>query len=409
MTHTDSAVHWAGWFHDPELEDRFQQATFADTLIRARNGTAMIVVLTVATILVDWLTRPETGLVLLPNRLLVMAGGLMFVGPLTPTSLPRLWVRAALLFNLYATGLAHQHVYRQDAAGLVLVWITMVLFGTSVWRLVPARWLSLTHAYSIGVMLTAGMALGQHETLFQFELFSTLTIAVAFVWWGMQQDRSERTQRLETWRAEGLAESREAVLAAVAHELRTPLAVARMAVAVAQKVPERSLPLLERIDRRLVGLSELVDAVLRLGSLDEIRTVHQVDLAGLMREIVDDQRALHPHLELEVQGEAIIAGDPALWHSALMNLVQNGVRFARKRLLCRIDDGRLTVEDDGAGVPEKDRKRIFEPMVRLAEGRGDHPGHGMGLSLTRRILNAHGAEISVDDSPLGGARFEITW
>ncbi|MNJ57618.1 Sensor protein RstB [compost metagenome] len=98
----------------------------------------------------------------------------------------------------------------------------------------------------------------------------------------------------------------------------------------------------------------------------------------------------------------------------MLNLVSNALRHAERRVrvnysiagdVCRVD-----VEDDGPGVPREAWERIFTPFLRLDDSRARSlGGHGLGLSIVRRIIHWHGGRASVGRSTLGGARFTLTW
>ncbi|HEX5842139.1 MAG TPA: ATP-binding protein, partial [Pseudomonas sp.] len=102
-------------------------------------------------------------------------------------------------------------------------------------------------------------------------------------------------------------------------------------------------------------------------------------------------------------------------HRALQNLVSNAMRHAESRVRVSYQIGqqrcRLDIEDDGPGVPEEAWERIFTPFLRLDDSRTrDSGGHGLGLSIVRRIIYWHGgrAQISRSES-LGGACFSLLW
>lgn len=99
---------------------------------------------------------------------------------------------------------------------------------------------------------------------------------------------------------------------------------------------------------------------------------------------------------------------------AVGNLVQNAIRCARHRIHVVFEqhDGQavIHVDDDGPGIPENDRKRIFEPFTRLDSSRSRvSGGHGLGLAIVQRIAVWHRGSVDVLDSSLGGARFSIRW
>lgn len=401
------AIDWSGRFIDGHLEDRFVEPRFAATLRRARVGVAMVAALCFITAAVDPWTHPELVLQLLPNRLITASVAVLFFGPLRPLTTEALWIRSAFVLLLWPVTLGLQHVIRGDDASMIPVWATFAIVGVTLWRVFPVAWMPAVQAWTVMVLAGAGVWIGQADDVVSRELVSTIFVGAVLTWIGARQEAAERLQQFETWRATGLAESRQAVLAAVAHELRTPLAVARMAVGVAREFPERTIPLLERIDRRLIGLSALVDTVLELGSIEEVTHDEEVSMASLLREIGTDLRALDPNLEVEQNGEAIFTGDAALWRTALLNVAENAARFASSRIRFVLSEGTVRIEDDGPGVPEDQRTRIFEPMVRLVDDRGRHPGLGMGLALAARVVEAHGGSIRVETSELGGACFQV--
>ena len=106
--------------------------------------------------------------------------------------------------------------------------------------------------------------------------------------------------------------------------------------------------------------------------------------------------------------------EPRLMARALGNVLQNARRYAKQRVevdaAINADTCRIVIDDDGPGIPEADRARIFEPFTRLDTSRNrDSGGYGLGLAIAQRIAQWHGGNIGVEDSPLGGARFVISW
>ncbi len=105
--------------------------------------------------------------------------------------------------------------------------------------------------------------------------------------------------------------------------------------------------------------------------------------------------------------------DVHLLESAYKNLLYNAMRFAKRdvRVTFEVGDSinRLTVEDDGPGIPIEDRERIFESFVQLQRGGEVKQGFGLGLAIVKRVMESHNGGVVVDTSPLGGARFTATW
>jgi two-component system sensor kinase ParS len=121
-------------------------------------------------------------------------------------------------------------------------------------------------------------------------------------------------------------------------------------------------------------------------------------------------------IEFEVAGQELKYArfDPLLMARALSNLLENAARYAQTRVQVVFsfdaDYFRLMVDDDGPGVPEQEREAVFDAFKRLDSSRDRGTGgYGLGLAIAQRISEWHGGEIFVNDSPLGGARFEIRW
>jgi two-component system sensor kinase ParS len=112
---------------------------------------------------------------------------------------------------------------------------------------------------------------------------------------------------------------------------------------------------------------------------------------------------------------SVVAIEPQFMARALLNLLRNAIRYARQRVEVSIehtDNGRwrLCVDDDGPGIPAADRVRIFEPFTRLDEDRSRATGgFGLGLAIVRRVAEWHHGTVEASDSPLGGARFMLSW
>ncbi|MFG2879642.1 sensor histidine kinase [Streptomyces sp. NPDC048337] len=198
------------------------------------------------------------------------------------------------------------------------------------------------------------------------------------------------------------------------HELRNPLAAvrSRLEVALAMDRPDResveaALADTERLQRIAADLLLLA----RLDGGPEPRA-EPVDLALLAAEDVARRGGSRVALRLDARAPVPAAGDPARLERALANLVDNALRYAREEVVVRAGaaDGwaLLEVADDGPGIPEADRDRVFERFVRLDADRGRASGGtGLGLAITREIARAHGGDVRVLPAPGGGARLVL--
>ena len=99
---------------------------------------------------------------------------------------------------------------------------------------------------------------------------------------------------------------------------------------------------------------------------------------------------------------------------AVTNLLRNAIKYARRRIMVSAEvvgrNVRVHVDDDGIGIPPEERQRVFTAFIRLDRSRDRTTGgYGLGLAIVRLVLEQHGGTAFADDSPLGGARFTLSW
>jgi signal transduction histidine kinase len=228
--------------------------------------------------------------------------------------------------------------------------------------------------------------------------------------------RLARTMNAMLGRLELSTDRQRQLVADVSHELRNPLASLRAQLEVALTHPGGNTRALLRgsideVDR----LSEMVDELLTLARLDEgvlSLQLAYVDLDDLALIHADRLRA-NGRTEVSVAGvgAARVLGDEAHLTRVVANLADNAERHAVRRVefaVSRQDDWvRLSVTDDGPGVPAAERERIFERFVRLDSARThEGTGAGLGLAIVRGIVEAHGGTVWVEDGA-PGARFVV--
>jgi signal transduction histidine kinase len=197
------------------------------------------------------------------------------------------------------------------------------------------------------------------------------------------------------------------------HELRTPLTSIQARLDALARHPDqpperRTAMAAEALgqQRRLVAL---LDGLQALARGDAPPALAPLDLADLADAAVAAARGRHPAVaftaELPSEPVRVDGWEPGL-RSLLDNLLENAARHGGAVRVTLTPAAALVVEDDGPGVPEDERARIFEPFVRL--GDDDGTGSGLGLAIVAQQARHHGAGIGVDRSPaLGGARFTV--
>ena len=156
----------------------------------------------------------------------------------------------------------------------------------------------------------------------------------------------------------------------------------------------------------------LLSRVRNLG--DAAAEFEAVNLSDVALEVTHAVKARYPvrspDVELSAPDEVMVAGQPALLTAALMNLVDNAIKFTRAGEAVRISvaqgqEASVTVEDAGNGIAPEESERLFDPFYRGAEARASQPGSGLGLAILRQIIEAHGGRVRAACSSLGGAQF----
>ena len=217
-------------------------------------------------------------------------------------------------------------------------------------------------------------------------------------------------------------EQLENFAAQVAHDLRNPLTALAGYIELASEVPEvaglptasRALARAESAADRMSGMIARLLDYARVGGAP-VRP-KPVDVRALVSSAIEDLRSAGEDggVDVTVDAQTTVNGDPTLLAVLVQNLVGNAVKFAaahgpQPRIAVGVETVvggvRLTVDDNGRGIPSAERDLVFEPLERGSNT--DAPGFGIGLATCRRVVAAHGGRIGIDDSPLGGARIWV--
>ncbi|MGH2919114.1 MAG: sensor histidine kinase [Solirubrobacteraceae bacterium] len=202
------------------------------------------------------------------------------------------------------------------------------------------------------------------------------------------------------------------------HELRTPLTTVQATLSALHRhpdaAPEQRDAMLEDALEEQHRLVELLDGLQALARGEATSHEHDdVDLADVVTRVVAETEARYPATTFALdlpEGPVVVRGwEPGL-RLLVANLVTNAAHHGRPggNVWVTLAGSVLTVDDDGDGIPKRDRKRIFEPFRRL-EAAADRPGSGLGLALVAQQAREHAATVRVDASPAGGTRAVVAF
>jgi signal transduction histidine kinase len=206
-----------------------------------------------------------------------------------------------------------------------------------------------------------------------------------------------------------LIEDRMQMVAAISHDLRTPITRLKLRAEFVDDPDER-----EKMLRDLDEMETMIRETLALSREDanpEPRV--RLDLARLLAESVEGLE--HVTLEIDpslAEGAAAIEAQPIALKRAVANLIENAVVYGKRaevRLAQTADEFEIRIEDQGPGIPEPEFERVFRPFYRLEASRNrDSGGAGLGLAIARSVVRSHGGDIVLANRPEGGLRATIS-
>jgi signal transduction histidine kinase len=223
-----------------------------------------------------------------------------------------------------------------------------------------------------------------------------------------------------------LAQIKAGFVSNVTHELKTPIALIRLAVETLEmrrvSNPEESEKFLRTIGRETIRLSQLVDNILdfaRLEAGQRLFRFEAVDIGQVVRDTLESLRPRFEHQGFAVEVNLpetlpMVRGDTTALTHCMLNLLDNAMKYSRTRRQIRVAaEARngfvaVSVSDSGIGIAPGDQKRIFEKFVRVETGLvHDVKGAGLGLSLVDQIIRAHGGRVELKSSLGEGSTFTL--
>ena len=199
---------------------------------------------------------------------------------------------------------------------------------------------------------------------------------------------------------------RTEMLAGVSHDLGTVLTRMKLELAMLGDSSEA-----KALAADVAEMEHMIEGYLAFARGEGKENAEPVKVDRMLAEVADNARRNGAEIELEADTGITITLRPNAFRRCLGNLLGNAARHAQHiRLAAQRRDHQLeiTVDDDGPGIPEDRREDVFKAFFRLDEARNlDSGGVGLGLSISRDIVHAHGGEISLETSPLGGLRVGV--
>ncbi len=273
--------------------------------------------------------------------------------------------------------------------------ISMALMGLIV--IVVSVWAVRRVTAPLGMLAGAADRLGRDVSAAPLAEAGTIEMQHAARAFNRMQDRLRR-----------LIESRTQMLAALSHDLRTPLTLLRLRAEEVANADER--------DKMLATIGEMNDMI---GSTlafarDEVRSEprRKVDIAALLATVVDDMADAGLPVTMQPTAPVVHECQPSALKRAITNLLDNAVKYGKRATAAITATDKvieITIHDDGPGIPEAELPRVFQPFYRVEDSRNrDTGGTGLGLAIAQSIVQAHGGELTLANRSGGGLRACIT-
>ena len=223
-----------------------------------------------------------------------------------------------------------------------------------------------------------------------------------------ETQRASRAFNTMQARLRGLIENRTRMLAAISHDLRTPLTLLRLRAENVENPHER-----ERMLATIAEMDAMVGVTLQFARDEAAAEARKpTDLTALMQSVVDDMADAGLPVTMIPAAPVVCDCRPGALRRALRNLLDNAIKYGKTARACVRTTPtaiEIVVDDDGPGIPAADLARVFEPFYRVEDSRSRETGGvGLGLAIARSIVDAHGGALTLANRPEGGLRATVT-
>jgi two-component system sensor histidine kinase CpxA len=315
--------------------------------------------------------------------------------------------------------LSVHEIYREDMGKLRLVVVfpesrhrVLGLLGTNLWlRLALAILISGLACYGLSRLMTNRLKDLQQASrkLARGDLDVRIDVRDRG---GDETDELARDFNSMAGQLQQRMQAQKQLLSDVSHELRSPIARLRVALALAQEDPQQGADYLQRIEQETGRLEELI-AQLLSSQQDSSELDKHIDLVALLRQLCADgsfegeqeNKRVTLHTARE---QAVIASSGDLLHKCFENIIRNALRHTGpgsqvQVSLQLVDDGyQIAFEDEGPGVADDQLENIFDEFYRVDSARArESGGHGLGLAIARRAIELHGGSVKAENTGTG--------
>ena len=329
----------------------------------------------------------------------------------------------SLLDNALSTELSQQvaRPFWLDTVGRSSLIEIRVKLGKDVMRVLTRRnqaYASNSHIFLLWMLGTSLILLTIAVLFLRNQIRPILKLADAAEAFGKGRDADFRPRGAREVRRAGNAfiemkrrversvGERTTMLNGVSHDLRTILTRFKLSLALLERSSE-----IDAIEKDVDEMSRMLEDYLAFARGDAGEAPVETDIRSLLEELKADAERQGHQTELTVVGDPLVVLRPDAFRRVLTNLVSNAARYGDRIAIRANHDARyliVMVDDDGPGIPAEQREDVFRPFFRLDEARNvDSGGTGLGLAIARDIARAHGGDIILADSPLGGLRATV--
>jgi signal transduction histidine kinase len=272
---------------------------------------------------------------------------------------------------------------------LLTALVIAAVLGASIWAI-----RRLTMPYSI--LADAAERFGRDRNPVQLPESGPREVRIAAHAFNLMQERLQR-----------FLADRDQLVAAVSHDLRTPVTRLRLRAEFVEDADQRTRMLADLED--IESMTRAVLAFARDAAHPEPR--EPVDLISLLDALCSDQPDVALTLPSSLPPRIACQADPVALRRCIANLIDNAIKYgtcARVALTLAGSTVRVSVDDDGPGIAEADREQVFRPFFRLEASRNrETGGTGLGLTIARTVARAHGGDVVLANRPEGGLRAEL--